>query len=67
MRPLTAGEWMVVGDGTENGLVGVDEQHGIVYFLANEASPLERHLYVDLARHALTRARQQHLARSRLA
>ena len=28
MRPLTAGEWMVVGDGTENGLVGVDEKRG---------------------------------------
>ena len=28
MRPLTAGDWMVVGDGTENGLVGVDEKQG---------------------------------------
>jgi dipeptidyl-peptidase-4 len=46
LRPLTAGEWMVVGDNTENGLVGVDEQHGNVYFLANAASTLERHLYV---------------------
>ena len=45
IRPLTAGAWMVVGDGTENGLVGVDETKGIVYFSANEASPLERHLY----------------------
>ena len=45
IRPLTAGEWMVVGDGTENGLVGVDERNGLVYFLANEASPLERQLY----------------------
>ena len=26
-------------------------QRGYVYFLANEASPLERHLYVDVARH----------------
>ena len=25
IRPLTAGEWMVVGDGVENGIVGVDE------------------------------------------
>ena len=45
IRPLTAGNWMVVGDGTEDGLVGVDEARGIVYFMANEASPLERHLY----------------------
>jgi dipeptidyl-peptidase 4 len=44
-RPLTAGEWMVVGDGTENGLVGIDEKNGRIYFLANEASPLERQLY----------------------
>jgi dipeptidyl-peptidase-4 len=46
IRPLTAGEWMVVGDGSENGIVGVDEQRGNVYFIANAESPLERHLYV---------------------
>ena len=46
LRPLTAGEWMVVGNSTENGLVGVDEKHGNVYFLANAASTLERQLYV---------------------
>ena len=45
IRPLTRGDWMVVGDGTENGLVGVDESRQLLYFLANEASPLERHLY----------------------
>ncbi|PZN26758.1 MAG: S9 family peptidase, partial [Proteobacteria bacterium] len=45
LRPLTAGEWMVVGDGVESGLVGVDERKGLVYFLANEASPTQRHLY----------------------
>jgi dipeptidyl-peptidase-4 len=45
LRPLTAGQWMVLGDGTENGLVGVDEAKGLVYFTANEASPLERQLY----------------------
>lgn len=44
IRPLTAGEWMVVGD-AESGLVDVDESKGLVYFLANEVSPLERHLY----------------------
>jgi dipeptidyl-peptidase 4 len=46
LRPLTTGEWMVVGAGTENGLIGVDEQHGNVYFLANKDSTLERQLYV---------------------
>jgi dipeptidyl-peptidase-4 len=45
IRPLTAGEWMVEGDGTENGFVGVDEAKGIVYFIANKTSPLERQLY----------------------
>ncbi|HVF16240.1 MAG TPA: S9 family peptidase, partial [Steroidobacteraceae bacterium] len=45
IRPLTQGDWMVVGDGVENGIVGVDEAKGLIYFSANEASPLERHLY----------------------
>jgi dipeptidyl-peptidase 4 len=45
IRPLTAGEWMVVGDGVESGLVGVDETKGRAYFLANKESPLERQLY----------------------
>lgn len=45
IRPLTAGEWMVVGDGVEEGLMGVDEASGRVYFLASRASPLERHVY----------------------
>jgi dipeptidyl-peptidase-4 len=46
LRPLTAGEWMVVGDGVEEGLVDVDESRRLVYFMANAASPLERQLYV---------------------
>ena len=46
IRPLTEGPWMVVGDGTESGLVGIDEVRGKVYFMANEASVLERQLYV---------------------
>jgi dipeptidyl-peptidase-4 len=46
LRPLTAGDWMVVGDGGETGVVGVDEKRGNVYFMANAASPLERQLYV---------------------
>lgn len=44
-RPLTAGEWMVVGDGSESGVVGVDETAGRVYFLGTKDSPLERQLY----------------------
>ena len=46
IRPLTQGSWMVVGDGREDGIAGIDEDKGLVYFTANEASPLERHLYV---------------------
>ena len=46
VRPLTAGPWMVVGDGDEKALLGVDEARGLVYFQANERTPLERHLYV---------------------
>jgi len=45
LRQLTSGEWMVVGAGTEDGLVGVDETAGRVYFLGTKDSPLERHLY----------------------
>ncbi len=45
IRPLTAGSWMVVGNGEETGLVGVDEKAKTVLFLANKESPLERHLY----------------------
>jgi dipeptidyl-peptidase 4 len=44
LRPLTAGEWMVVGEG-ESGLVGVDEKRGTVYFMANTPSTFERQLY----------------------
>lgn len=46
IRPLTAGAWMVTGDGSGPGLLGVDERRERFYFMANEASPLERHLYV---------------------
>jgi dipeptidyl-peptidase 4 len=45
IRPLTAGEWMVEGNDTENGVVGVDEAKRLVYFMANATSPLERYLY----------------------
>ncbi len=39
IRPLTAGEWMV------DGLVGVDEKAGVVYFTATLDGPTEQHLY----------------------
>ena len=45
IRPLTSGESMTVGDSAESGLRGVDERHGLVYFMSNAASVLERHLY----------------------
>lgn len=50
VRPLTAGEWMVTGDGSARALLGIDEKRGLVYFTANERSPLERHLYVTSLR-----------------
>jgi dipeptidyl-peptidase-4 len=45
IRPLTSGDWMVVGDGGSRAVVDVDEAQGRVYFLANERGPLQRHLY----------------------
>lgn len=45
IRQLTNGSWMVVGDGNDNGLVGVDESGNRVFFTANKDSVLERHLY----------------------
>lgn len=45
VRALTAGEWNVVGDGNRRALRGVDEARGLVYFMANADTPLERHLY----------------------
>jgi dipeptidyl-peptidase 4 len=45
IRPLTTGDWLVTGDNDTHGMRGVDEKRGLVYFLANKESPLERHLY----------------------
>jgi dipeptidyl-peptidase-4 len=45
MRPLTRGEWQVTGDNDTHGMRGVDEDRGLLYFIANAESPLERHLY----------------------
>ncbi|MEO7775415.1 MAG: S9 family peptidase [Steroidobacteraceae bacterium] len=44
-RSLTQGEWMVVGDGGEPAISGVDDKLGILYFTSTQASVLERHLY----------------------
>jgi dipeptidyl-peptidase-4 len=45
LRPLTSGEWEPVGDSDARAIRGVDERSGLVYFMANIESPLERHLY----------------------
>ena len=45
IRPLTHGDWMVVGDGRESALCAVDETTGRFYFVANRDTPIERHLY----------------------
>jgi dipeptidyl-peptidase-4 len=45
VRALTSGPWNVVGDGGRRAVKGVDEKRGLVYFTANAATPLERHLY----------------------
>jgi dipeptidyl-peptidase-4 len=44
VRALTAGPWDVDADGTM-ALRAVDERRGLLYFMATEKSPLERHLY----------------------
>ena len=45
IRPLTDGNWMVVADGRERAVRVVDEKQGLVYFVANRDTPIERHLY----------------------
>jgi len=45
VRPLTGGEWSVIGNGFTPEVKGVDEQRRSVYFMANADTPLERHLY----------------------
>lgn len=50
IRPLTSGEWIV------DGLVGVDEGRGVVYFTGTKDGPTEQHLYrVPLAGGEITR------------
>ena len=45
VRALTSGPWSVLGEGGRRAVQGVDEKLGLVYFTANAATPLERHLY----------------------
>src|SRR5688572_3166549 len=45
IRPLTRGEFMVVGAASEAAVRAVDERARRVYFTANLPSPLERQLY----------------------
>lgn len=45
IRQLTEGEWEVLGDGRGRSICGVDESRGLIYFMAEAESPLERHLY----------------------
>lgn len=45
IRPLTHGNWDVVGEGSDRAVRGVDEQRGLVYFMGDADTPLERQLY----------------------
>lgn len=45
VRPLTQGEWEVVGEGGERAIRGVDERTGTVYFMSDAETPIERQLY----------------------
>jgi dipeptidyl-peptidase-4 len=52
IRPLTQGDWDVVGEPGERAIRGVDEHSGTVYFMSNAETPLERQLYsVSLRSH----------------
>jgi dipeptidyl-peptidase-4 len=45
VRPLTQGDWEVVGEGGDRAIRGVDERSGQVFFMSNAETPLERQLY----------------------
>ncbi len=56
-RAVTSGEWMVVGEDRGDALRairGVDRERGLVWFMSNAASPIERQLYVTSYRRAET-------------
>jgi dipeptidyl-peptidase 4 len=41
-RPLTSGPWMVTG---EVSAANIDAARGLIFFMGNQATPLEQHLY----------------------
>jgi dipeptidyl-peptidase 4 len=45
VRPLTRGDFMVIGESPESAIRAVDERRRRVYFTANLETPVERHLY----------------------
>ncbi len=45
IRPLTRGDWEVVGEGSDRAIRGVDERSGNVYFMSDAETPIERQLY----------------------
>ncbi|MGD9598935.1 MAG: S9 family peptidase [Steroidobacteraceae bacterium] len=54
-HPVTSGEWMVAGEDRGDALRairGVDRRRGLVWFMSNAASPIERQLYVTSYRKA---------------
>ncbi len=49
LRPMTSGDWDMIGAWQEPAVRGIDERRGRIYFMATKKTPLERHLYmVDL-------------------
>ncbi|MCC7198209.1 MAG: S9 family peptidase [Gammaproteobacteria bacterium] len=46
LNQVTAGDWDIAGDFTDAEVRGVDARARLVYFTANEKTPIERHLYV---------------------
>jgi dipeptidyl-peptidase-4 len=45
IRPLTGGDYMVLGESPDGAVRAVDERARRVYFTANRASPIERQMY----------------------
>ncbi len=57
LRAVTGGEWMVVGEDRGDAvraIRGIDRRRGLVWFMSNAASPIERQLYVTSFRRTET-------------
>jgi len=52
VRPLMHGDWEVVGEGNDRAIRAFDERAGLVYFMSNAETPLERQLYTTSLRRA---------------